>query len=170
LNADPHRMQQVLSNLVQNAIKYSPAGGEIEISLRGEDLGVLVTVSDRGIGLPPEAAESIFEPFGRASNAQRQHMPGMGLGLYIARQIVEQHGGRIWADSSGEGYGTQLHLWLPGIAQQTLASGPEESWSSMTKRRFVTRSATRSKWRVTSVAWPPTVEMHSPCWRTGALT
>jgi PAS domain S-box-containing protein len=124
LSADPNRMQQVLSNLVENAIKYSPAGGEVEISLREHDLGVSVMVSDHGIGLPPGAAESIFEPFGRASNAQRQQLPGMGLGLYIARQIVEQHGGRIWAKSDGEGLGTQLHVWLPGVQLQATLQRP----------------------------------------------
>jgi signal transduction histidine kinase len=113
LTADPHRLQQVLSNLLENAVKYSPAGGDVEVTLRIDGLGVLVCVSDSGIGLPTTAAETIFEPFGRASNAQRQQLPGMGLGLYIARQIVEQHGGRIWADSAGEGLGTQVSVWLP---------------------------------------------------------
>jgi two-component system CheB/CheR fusion protein len=124
LTADPFRLQQVLTNLVENAIKYSPAGGEVEISLREHDLGVSVTVSDRGMGLPPGAAQHIFEPFGRASNAQRQQLPGMGLGLYIARQIVEQHGGRIWADSAGEGLGAQVNIWLPGIPIQATRERP----------------------------------------------
>src|SRR5207253_2231456 len=99
LVADPQRLQQVMSNLLENAVKYSPEGGAVEISLRTDGAGVLVSVADTGIGLPTTAAETIFEPFGRASNAQKQQLPGMGLGLYIARQIVEQHGGRIWADS-----------------------------------------------------------------------
>jgi PAS domain S-box-containing protein len=116
LRADAFRMRQVFSNLVENAIKYSPTGTEVNVHLREQDLGVLVTVSDLGIGLPPGAAQNIFEPFGRASNATRQQLPGMGLGLYIARQIVEQHGGRIWADSPGEGLGTRVNAWLPGVA------------------------------------------------------
>jgi signal transduction histidine kinase len=116
LMADPHRLQQVLSNLLENAVKYSPDGGDVEVTLITEGPGVLVCVSDSGIGLPIEAAETIFEPFGRASNAQVQQLPGMGLGLYIARQIVEQHGGRIWADSAGEGLGTRLSVWLPSAA------------------------------------------------------
>ena len=111
--ADPHRLQQVLSNVLENAVKYSPDGGEVEVTLRNEGPGVLLSVSDTGIGLPSLAAETIFEPFGRATNAQQQQLPGMGLGLYIARQIVEQHGGRIWADSAGEGLGTQVNVWLP---------------------------------------------------------
>jgi signal transduction histidine kinase len=121
VTADPYRLQQVLSNVLQNAVKYSPDGGQVEVRLRGQTRGVLVTVSDHGIGLPPEAVESIFEPFGRASNAQQRQLPGMGLGLYITRQIIELHGGRIWAESSGEGQGTLVSLWLPGTQ---LASVP----------------------------------------------
>jgi signal transduction histidine kinase len=113
LTADPHRLQQVLSNLLENAVKYSPEGGGVEVILSNDGGGVLVMVCDSGIGLPTTAAETIFEPFGRATNAQRHQLPGMGLGLYIARQIVEQHGGRIWAESAGEGLGTQVSVWLP---------------------------------------------------------
>jgi two-component system CheB/CheR fusion protein len=124
LSADPVRLQQVLSNLVENAIKYSPAGGEIEIGMREHDLGISLTISDHGIGLPPEVAQSIFEPFGRADNAKEQQLPGMGLGLYIARQIVEQHGGRISAESAGEGLGTQVNVWLPSIGGQATRDRP----------------------------------------------
>jgi signal transduction histidine kinase len=113
--ADPFRIQQVLSNVLQNAIKYSPVGGDVEMCVRAEDLGVMVSVSDQGIGLPPGTAESIFEPFGRASNAQRQQLPGMGLGLYVASQIIGQHGGRIWAVSPGENKGTTVTVWLPAF-------------------------------------------------------
>jgi signal transduction histidine kinase len=115
LSVDPYRMQQVFSNVLENAIKYSPAGGEVEVTVRAQGFGVLLTVSDNGIGLPPQAAESIFEPFGRASNAQEQRLPGMGLGLYITCQIVEQHGGHIWAESAGEGFGTLISIWLPSL-------------------------------------------------------
>jgi two-component system CheB/CheR fusion protein len=113
LSVDPYRMQQVFSNVLENAIL--PAGGEVEVTVRAQGFGVLLTVSDNGIGLPPQAAESIFEPFGRASNAQQQRLPGMGLGLYITRQIVEQHCGHIWAESAGEGFGTLISIWLPSL-------------------------------------------------------
>jgi signal transduction histidine kinase len=116
LSVDPYRMQQVLSNVLDNAIKYSPAGGEVEITVRAQGFGVLLTVSDNGIGLPPQAADSIFELFGRASNARRQRLPGMGLGLYITRQIVDQHGGHIWAESGGEDCGTLVSIWLPSLS------------------------------------------------------
>jgi two-component system CheB/CheR fusion protein len=121
LLADSRRLEQVLSNVLENAVKYSPQGGTVEVSIRAEGSGVLLSVSDHGIGLPAGTAESIFEPFGRASNARRRQLPGMGLGLYISRQIVEQHGGRISAASDGEGSGTQISIWLPSMRGQAEA-------------------------------------------------
>ncbi len=109
--ADAGRLEQVLVNLLDNALKYSPDGGEIAIVARPHDSGVLIEVRDPGIGLPPGALETIFEPFGRADNTSA--IPGMGLGLFICRNIVERHGGRIWAESAGVGRGTTLALWLP---------------------------------------------------------
>jgi CheY-like chemotaxis protein len=123
MKVDRHRMQQTLSNVLENAIKYSPEGGRIEVGVRASDSGVLLTVSDHGIGLPPEATRTIFTPFGRGTNAQRQQVPGMGLGLYIARQIVDQHGGRIWAESAGEGSGTLVSIWLPNAADLAPGAG-----------------------------------------------
>ena len=75
--------------------------------------GILLEVRDSGIGLPRDALESIFTPFSRAANAARENIPGLGLGLYVARRIAEQHGGRLWAESAGEGSGTTMSMWLP---------------------------------------------------------
>jgi signal transduction histidine kinase len=113
LSIDPDRIEQVVVNLLENAVKYTPGGGEILIELDRDGSGVLVRVRDLGIGLPDGAAERIFEPFGRAANAAVRHLPGLGLGLYICRQIVEQHGGRLWAESPGEDRGTTMTMWLP---------------------------------------------------------
>ena len=110
---DPDRIEQVLSNLIENAAKYSPDGGPIVVTIASVDHGVRISVSDTGIGLPAESLESIFEPFNRAENAIRDHLPGLGLGLYICASIVQRHGGRIAAESTGEGHGTTFHLWLP---------------------------------------------------------
>jgi signal transduction histidine kinase len=110
---DPDRIEQVLSNLLDNALKYSPDGAELRVRVQPKARGVLLEVQDRGIGLPAEAAERIFEPFSRATNAEERQITGMGLGLYICRNIVEQHHGRIWARSAGEGKGTQFSVWLP---------------------------------------------------------
>jgi signal transduction histidine kinase len=110
---DSGRLEQILDNLLSNAVEYSPAGGEIGVSLRQAVDGIVLTVSDSGIGLPPGAQERIFEPFGRARNAMRLGLPGMGLGLHICRQIDRAHGGRMWAESAGEGQGMTVGLWLP---------------------------------------------------------
>lgn len=114
--ADADRLEQVITNLLENARKYSPQGGSIEVQLSTVDDGIQLAVSDQGIGLPPGSAERIFEPFGRAPNATERNIPGLGLGLYISRQIVERHGGRLWAESRGEGHGTIFRLWLPSLA------------------------------------------------------
>jgi signal transduction histidine kinase len=113
VSADPDRLEQVLTNLLDNALKYSPEGAELRVRVQPKARGVLVEVQDHGIGLPPEAAERIFEPFSRAANAEERQISGMGLGLYICRNIVLQHHGRIWAHSNGEGSGTLMSMWLP---------------------------------------------------------
>lgn len=112
-NYDVDRLEQILTNLLSNAMKYSPAGGTIRLTLNGGAGGALVQVTDPGIGLPVESLEAIFQPFGRAANATKRSLPGMGLGLYICRTLVERHGGRIWATSGGEDHGTTFGFWLP---------------------------------------------------------
>jgi signal transduction histidine kinase len=112
VEADPTRLEQILDNVLGNALKYSPDGCPIEVTIGAED-GAIVMVRDRGIGLPDGAAERIFEPFGRAQNAVQRNLPGMGLGLYICRRIAELHGGTLWAESPGEDQGTTLTLRLP---------------------------------------------------------
>ncbi|MGI9145420.1 MAG: sensor histidine kinase [Chloroflexota bacterium] len=116
---DAARLEQVLDNLLSNGVKYSPDGGEINVGVRRAADGVVLTVRDNGIGLPPGTQERIFEPFGRASNATRQGLPGMGLGLHICRQIAAAHGGRMWAESEGEGRGLTMTVWLPVLPSVT---------------------------------------------------
>lgn len=110
---DGDRVEQIIENLVSNAIKYTPDGGDIDVTLVGKGEGLELRVRDTGIGLPADMLERIFEPFGRAPNAVQRNIEGLGLGLYICRKIGEQHGGRLWAESGGEGRGTLMRLWLP---------------------------------------------------------
>jgi signal transduction histidine kinase len=110
---DADRIEQVLANLLENATKYSPGSGTIAVSLTVEEGEAAVRVRDEGIGLSTDAAEAIFEPFGRASNATAKHIPGLGLGLYICRDLIARHGGRIWTESPGEGMGTTFVVVLP---------------------------------------------------------
>jgi signal transduction histidine kinase len=120
--ADSDRLEQVLTNLLDNAVKYSPEGPEVRVRVQAKARGVLIEVQDQGIGLPPLAADGIFEPFSRASNAEKRQIAGMGLGLHICRNIVEQHRGRIWARSPGEGRGTAISVWLPQPAANAQSS------------------------------------------------
>ena len=106
---DRHRILQVLSNMVGNAIKFSAAGGHIELCLTANADGLEFTVRDRGPGISPERIDTIFERFSQAGHAD-QH--GLGLGLYIARCAVEAHGGRIWVVSE-LGKGSTFHFTIP---------------------------------------------------------
>ncbi|HYI01012.1 PAS domain S-box protein [Hyalangium sp.] len=117
---DRGRLDQVLTNLVANAIRYSPEGGEVVVRLMEEGVGVHLSVKDLGVGIPPEKHVLIFERFGRAHGSK---YGGLGLGLTISQGIVEQHGGRIWVESLGvSGEGSTFHVWLPREAIQ--ASSP----------------------------------------------
>jgi signal transduction histidine kinase len=117
--ADDDRLEQVLTNLLDNSVKYTPGDGEIRIALTAVPDAVRLTVADTGIGLTPAELESIFKAFGRAENALSDNLPGLGLGLFICRSIVERHGGRIWAESAGEGRGTTMVVWLPAGSAAT---------------------------------------------------
>ena len=110
---DAERLEQVLSNLIENALKYSPDGGEVVVELRREDGRAELSVRDHGIGVPADALERIFELFGRAPNAAENAVTGLGLGLYICRSIVEGHGGRVWVESAGVGRGATFRVELP---------------------------------------------------------
>ena len=100
IDADPHRISQVFSNLLGNAIKFTPAGGTVTLCGRGHDGMLSVTIADTGRGIAPEDLAHIFDRFWRPKASEGG---GTGLGLYIARGIVEAHGGRLWAESSPEG-------------------------------------------------------------------
>jgi PAS domain S-box-containing protein len=109
---DAGRLEQVLNNLVSNAIKYSPDGGRIEVSGRASAGEVIVTVSDEGVGIPLKEQPRVFERFFRGTRERHQRTPGAGLGLYLAKAIVEAHGGRIWVDSN-PGEGAAFSFTLP---------------------------------------------------------
>jgi PAS domain S-box-containing protein len=128
--ADPDRIEQVLTNLLENALKYSPDGAELRVRVQPKARGVLIEVQDHGIGLPPQAAERVFEPFSRAANAEQLQITGMGLGLFICRNIIEQHKGRIWARSAGEGQGTLMSVWLPDQATHASSATSTSGGSS----------------------------------------
>jgi signal transduction histidine kinase len=112
VEADLTRMEQVLTNLVDNAVKFTPAGGQIVIA--GEDMGdrVLVSVADTGIGIPPAEREKIFERFYQVDSGAARPYRGTGLGLSICKHIVEHHRGRIWVEGA-EPQGSIFKFVLP---------------------------------------------------------
>jgi signal transduction histidine kinase len=125
LDADGDRIVQVLRNLLDNAVKYSPEGGLIVVRGEVRKDEVVISVADQGVGLSPEHLNRLFEKFFRAKSSLGRHVVGSGLGLPISRTIVESHGGRIWAESQ-PGEGTTLYFTLPleGLSQEM--AGQEE--------------------------------------------
>ena len=112
VTADRDHLEQVLNNLVANAIKYSPTGGSIAIDIRPDDGGVRISVTDQGIGIPEKELDAIFGLFYRSPYRSASDAAGMGLGLYISKEIVVRHGGRIWAESGGV-KGSTLNVVIP---------------------------------------------------------
>jgi signal transduction histidine kinase len=115
IDADRDRIGQVLTNLLDNAVKYSPEGGPLVIRARSHRNGVELTVADSGVGIPPEQLDQVFERFYQAEGeAGGRNFGGLGLGLYITRAIVEAHGGEISAEPNREaGRGTMIKVQLP---------------------------------------------------------
>src|SRR3989344_3420528 len=115
VTADPGKLRQILFNLIDNAIKYTPKGGDIKISLaKDEKKGkIFFTIRDNGIGITKEMMPRLFEKFSRAEGISTLHTEGRGLGLYVAKQIIDAHGGTIHATSLGKNKGTTFTLTLP---------------------------------------------------------
>jgi len=112
VTGDRDRLIQVISNLVNNAVKYSPEGGTVTITSRAEGGYALVTVADTGLGIPPDEIAHVFERFRRVRSGAAQSIAGTGLGLTIVKQIVEMHGGKIWVESA-LGHGSAFHFTIP---------------------------------------------------------
>jgi len=113
VSGDRTRLEQVLLNLLTNAIRYTESGGEVSIGIDRIGNEGEIAVKDTGIGIEPEFMEQIFQPFGQGTKNWFASNSGLGLGLAIAREIVQMHGGRIWAESLGQGRGSTFRLRLP---------------------------------------------------------
>ncbi len=119
---DELRLEQVIQNLVGNAVKYSPRGGTIMLAVTAEAQVVRVTVTDEGIGIPAEALPQLFQRFYRATNTQTYHIVGLGIGLFVAKEIVERHGGTITV-ASQEGIGSSFTISLPDASSSPTDNG-----------------------------------------------
>jgi len=121
VSIDQDKITQVLDNIISNAIKYSPEGGTITFSLKLKDETVILSVQDEGVGIPKKNISKIFDRFYRVDKARSRQLGGTGLGLAIAKEIVQAHGGRIWAKSK-DGQGTIIFFTLP------VESEREDEW------------------------------------------
>ena len=115
VQADPTRLEQIIANLVMNAVKYTPAGGNISVSARSEDSDAVLRVADNGIGMRRELLTRVFEPFVQGEPGLDRSAGGLGLGLTLVRQLAALHGGTVRADSDGPGLGSTFTVRLPAI-------------------------------------------------------
>jgi len=114
INADRNKIRQVVSNLIDNSIKYTPAGFvKVSLSKIAENGNVLLKIEDSGIGISAETMPNLFKKFGRARSLSSAYANGSGLGLYVAKEIIKAHKGKIWAESEGEGKGSRFYVELP---------------------------------------------------------
>jgi signal transduction histidine kinase len=109
---DRGRIEQVIANLLANALKYSPREAPVDVSLEADGRHARLRITDQGIGIEPDELESIFQPFTRGRAAASHRLPGLGLGLTLSREIVAMHGGRMWAESEGPGRGSTFVVEL----------------------------------------------------------
>ena len=130
INGDSTRLAQALQNLLDNAVRYTPAGGRIELSVEHRGGELVTTVSDNGIGIAAEAQARIFDLFSQERLGMPGHEPGLGLGLSLARSLVELHGGRLTVQSAGPGLGSDFVMTLPLQAVAATEPGGSGAGSS----------------------------------------
>lgn len=115
VNADQDRLSQVLINLLGNALQYTPEEGKVSLSVHRDEDSIIVRITDTGIGIPPEHLPHLFTRFYRVDKSRSRAGGGSGIGLTIAKSIVESHGGRIWVESGGPGKGSTFTFTLPVV-------------------------------------------------------
>ncbi|PYR57941.1 MAG: histidine kinase [Acidobacteria bacterium] len=135
VSGDPARLQQVVWNLLSNAVKFTPKGGRIQLRLERINSSVEIVISDTGIGIHPDFLPYIFERFRQADSGTARQRGGLGLGLAIASNLVEMHGGTIRAASAGEGQGATFRVRLPLMAVQPAAPDEERRVHPLQERR-----------------------------------
>jgi signal transduction histidine kinase len=113
VRADELKLQQVVINLLSNAVMFTPDGGHITVRAKLEDKQLMVEVVDTGIGIAPENQKKVFEDFFQVKSDIKDKTPGLGLGLGLCRRLVEMHGGKIWVESEGEGKGSRFIFTIP---------------------------------------------------------
>ena len=142
LEADPSRLEQVIFNLLNNAFKFTPQGGRVEVSAVAEGGELVLKVRDTGSGITPDFLPHIFEPFVQAEATLERERGGLGVGLTLVKAIVELHGGSVEARSEGLHLGSEFVVRLPTVgADDAVGSGP----SSLQDRPFLVVDGHRSE-------------------------
>jgi signal transduction histidine kinase len=131
MQADPERLGQVLTNLLDNALRHTPRGGSVAVSARATDDDLIIAVSDTGDGIPPEHLTRLFDRFYRVDAARDREHGGAGIGLAIAKALVEAHGGSIQADSGGPGTGSTFTFSVPRRASSATGDGSRARASTL---------------------------------------
>ena len=143
IRADADKLEQVLSNLIGNALKFTPKGGKVSITTRNEASGSLVVeVSDTGIGIPGDALSRIFSPFEQADSSIHRRYGGLGLGLSIARTLIKAHGGTLEAESEGSGRGAKFTARFKVDDSATEAGGDERPIAAKGRKTAATQIGT----------------------------
>ncbi|HEX8701663.1 MAG TPA: hybrid sensor histidine kinase/response regulator [Myxococcaceae bacterium] len=130
IHADARRLRQVLASLLSNAVKFTPSGGKVEVRLEAQAGGVAYVVRDTGRGITAEFMPRLFMPLRQEEEGTTRTQGGLGLGLVMARQVVEQHGGRVTAESAGRGTGATFTVWLPALKEMDPDDADEVDESS----------------------------------------
>ena len=125
LEGDPVRLAQVLLNLLDNAAKYTPAGGEVEVEASATGQVIEIKVRDNGIGIQAELLPQIFDLFQQGERTPDRSQGGLGIGLTLVKRLVEMHGGLVEAHSAGTGQGSEFNIWLPALPGTSATASPE---------------------------------------------
>jgi len=134
ISGDPGRLQQILWNVLSNAIKFTPSGGRIDVALRNSDGQAEIAIRDTGVGIRKNILPYIFDRFRQADSSTSRAYGGLGLGLAIVRHLVEMHGGTVEASSEGEGKGSEFRLRFPTLDSSVGQTVVQPAWLSFTSR------------------------------------
>ena len=137
VDGDAVRLEQVLANIVTNAVKYTPAGGQIRVSLRHNGNDAVLSVQDTGFGIAPEVLPSIFDMFVQGERTLDRAQGGLGIGLTLVRRLVELHGGTVTASSDGIGHGSTFTVRLPQVSGGRTTAGIASSLEGATPKRVL---------------------------------
>jgi CheY-like chemotaxis protein len=137
VNGDFARLVQCVGNILVNAVKYTDAGGQIEVRLRAEDSSAVIEVTDNGLGIAPELLPRVFDIFVQGDCSGERAPGGLGVGLAIVKRLVEQHNGAVLARSAGAGQGSTFEIRLPRLAREPAAAAEEALYESARRRVLV---------------------------------